>query len=55
MPALTKCLPPPRFPPPLPPYHKKGLVGVQGLLWPASCHCLYKWSTDFESQSLNVH
>ena len=27
MPALKKCLPPPRFhPPPLPPYHKKGLV-----------------------------
>ena len=26
MPALKKCLPPPRFhPPPLPPYHKKGL------------------------------
>ena len=30
MPALKKCLPPPRFhpPPPPPPYHKKGLVRV---------------------------
>ena len=30
MPALKKCLPPPRFhPPPLPPpYHKKGLTPV---------------------------
>ena len=28
MPALKKCLPPPRFhpPPPLHPYHKKGLL-----------------------------
>ena len=27
MPALKKCLPPPRFhPPPFPPYHKKGLL-----------------------------
>ena len=38
MPALKKCLPPPRFyPAPLPPYHKKGLAPTNQSV-PASGH-----------------